>query len=176
MLSWSNNILLCPCGQVCQRGGGQCAWEGGAASGSRAHKRSAHKRSVFFFSFAFIGSNADQQISGLPAKLKPVSLAACGNGICAALAGGDTIHFWGRSLKDKDTDYADGSIRFPAVQLVATSHSRTIAARNAAGDWKFFGHLETTDLRLAAKNAKGALQVTFSEEHILALLPADGRR
>ncbi len=80
------------------------------------------------------------------------------------------------SASSARTTFPGGTLRFPAVQLIATPHSRTIAARNAAGDWKFFGHLDTTDLKLAARNAKGILLVTFSQDHLLAPLPADVRR
>ncbi len=124
----------------------------------------------------FAGTNVEKQITGVPPKLKPVTLVACGRGVCCVLAGGDTLHFWGHATTAKDADYARGSIRFPAVKLSASAFSNVIAARNAEGEWKFFGDTDSIDLRESAKQAKGALDVKRSKDHLLALMPLDPKK
>lgn len=122
----------------------------------------------------FAGSNTGNQISGVPARMKPVSLVASGGSVTCALAG-DMLYFWGRGTGDKDADYGHGSYKFPAAQINASPFSNFFAARNAAGEWKLFGSREFTDFREAARRVKGALDLRWSKSHFLALVPEDSK-
>jgi alpha-tubulin suppressor-like RCC1 family protein len=120
-------------------------------------------------SLTFLGNNKENQITGVPAKLKKSSLIACGSSVCAALSG-DMLYFWGRGTGAKTAEYGRGSAKFAAIQINAAPFSSLIAARNAEGEWRFFGSSDSTDLHDAARRARGALDVKFSRDHFLALV------
>ncbi len=122
----------------------------------------------------FIGSNEENQITGVPARRKPATMVASAASVTAAFDG-DTIYFWGKGTSEDDAEYARGSFKFPAVALNAAPFASIIAARNAAGDWKVFSHRNATDIREAVRRARGAIDLRWSKEHLLALMPEDRR-